>query len=143
MIWQHLYKNDMAAFNRIKLFCLIKLTLHSAKVLSSLNSPILFDIIFWEETNRSNLSQMFFKVDVLKNFTNFARKHQCWSLFLIKLQAWRRLQHRCFSVKFEKFFRRLAVAVSEQTREVSVVRCVAKSFFGHFAHFCLGCPISC
>ena len=46
MIWQHLYINDMAAFNRIKLFCLIKLTLHSAKVLSSLNSPILFDIIF-------------------------------------------------------------------------------------------------
>ena len=32
---------------------------------------------------------MFFKIDVLKNFANFAGKHLCWSLFLIKLQVWR------------------------------------------------------
>ena len=61
----------MAAFNGIKLFCLMKLTLRSVKVLPSPNSPILFDIVFWGETNRSNLSQMFFKVNVLKNFANF------------------------------------------------------------------------
>ena len=30
---------------------------------------------------------MFFKLDVLKNFTNFIEKRLCWSLFLIKLQA--------------------------------------------------------
>ena len=29
---------------------------------------------------------MFFKIAVLKNFTNFAGKHLCWSLFLIMLQ---------------------------------------------------------
>ena len=30
---------------------------------------------------------MFFKIDVLKNFANFTRKHVCWSLCLIKLHA--------------------------------------------------------
>ena len=32
---------------------------------------------------------MFFKIDVVKNFAIFARKHLYWSYFLIKLQAWR------------------------------------------------------
>ena len=60
---------------------------------------------------RSICWQMFFKISVLKNFTNFTRKHLCWSLILIKLQAWfavtslKRLKHRCFLVKFAKFLR--------------------------------------
>ena len=37
---------------------------------------------------KSSRLQMFFKVDVLKNFVIFAGKHLCWSYFLIKLQAW-------------------------------------------------------
>ena len=37
-------------------------------------------------TYESSLSQMFFKIGVLKNFVNFTGKHLCWSLFLIKLQ---------------------------------------------------------
>ena len=37
--------------------------------------------------DRSSRSQMFLKIDVLKNFANFTGKHPCWSLFLIKLQA--------------------------------------------------------
>ena len=32
-----------------------------------------------------SLSQMFFKIGILKNFANFTGKHMCWSLFLIKL----------------------------------------------------------
>ena len=36
----------------------------------------------------SGLSQMFFEIGVLKNFANFTVKHLCWSLFLIKFQAW-------------------------------------------------------
>ena len=33
---------------------------------------------------------MFFKIGgALKNFANFTGKHLCWSLFLIKLQAFR------------------------------------------------------
>ena len=63
--------------------------MHSVEVSSSSNSPPLFVIVFWGETNRSSLSQMFFKIGVLKNFANFIGKHQCWSIFLIKLQAWR------------------------------------------------------
>ena len=33
-------------------------------------------------------SQMFLKIGVLKNFTNLTGKQLCWSLFLIKSQAW-------------------------------------------------------
>ena len=38
---------------------------------------------------RSKRSQMFFTVSFLKNFANFKGKHLCWSLFLIKLLAFR------------------------------------------------------
>ena len=38
---------------------------------------------------RSNHSQIFFKIDVLKNFTIFTWKHLYWSLFFIKLQVLR------------------------------------------------------
>ena len=64
------------------------------------------------ETIRSSRSQMLFKIGVLKNFSIFTRKHLCWILFLIKLQAWRpsfllkkRLQHRFFPVNIAKFLR--------------------------------------
>ena len=95
----------MDVFDWIKLLRL-KNTLHSVDVSSSPNLPPLFVIVFWGETNRSSLSQMFFKIGVLKSFI---RKH-CRSIFLIKLQAWRsvikkRLQHRCFPVKFAIFLR--------------------------------------
>ena len=53
--------------------------------------------------DRSSLSQIFFKIDVLKNFANFKGKHLCWSLFLIKLQVFKpiikRPQHRCFPLE--------------------------------------------
>ena len=31
--------------------------------------------------------QLFFEIDILKNFAIITGKHLCWSLFLIKLQA--------------------------------------------------------
>ena len=34
--------------------------------------------------NRSSRSQMFFKIGVLKHFSQFTGKKKCWSLFLIK-----------------------------------------------------------
>ena len=37
---------------------------------------------------RSNCWHMFFKICVLKNFTDFTEKHLCWSLILVKLQTW-------------------------------------------------------
>ena len=41
------------------------------------------------KTLRTSRSQMFSKIAVLKNFTILLRKLLCWSLFLIKLHAWR------------------------------------------------------
>ena len=38
---------------------------------------------------RSNRSQMFFKIGVLKKFANLTGKQLCWSFFLIKQQACR------------------------------------------------------
>ena len=55
--------------------------MHSVEVSSSPNSPPLFVIVFWGETNSSSLLQMFFKIGVLKNFANFRGKHHCWSIF--------------------------------------------------------------
>ena len=60
---------------------------------------------------RSSRSQKFFKIGVLKNFTNFTGKHLCWNLFLIKLQAEafnfikNIFHHRCFPVNFGKLVR--------------------------------------
>ena len=66
---------------------------------------------------RSNYSQMFYKIGVIKSFANFSVQHLCQSHFLIKiikkvtlllikmifLKKW--LQHRCFPMKFAKFIR--------------------------------------
>ena len=50
---------------------------------------------------------MFFKIDVPKNFAIFTGRHLCWSLFLIKLQAFikKRLRHRCFPLNIAKIFK--------------------------------------
>ena len=40
-------------------------------------------------TEKSSLSQMFFRIGILKNFANFLGKHLCWNFFLIKLQILR------------------------------------------------------
>ena len=37
----------------------------------------------------SSRSLMFFKIGVLKIFASFTEEHLRWSLFLVKLQAWR------------------------------------------------------
>ena len=52
-------------------------------------------------------SEVFCKKYVLNDFSNFRRKHLCWSLFLIKLEAFikKELQHRPFSVKLATFLR--------------------------------------
>ena len=78
-------------------------------------------LLFWinlgkwdkvESIIRNSLSQMFFKICVLKIFPIFTGKHLCWRLFLIKLQAFQtynfikmRLQHRCLPVNIAQFLR--------------------------------------
>ena len=44
-------------------------------------------------TTRSSRSQVFIKICNPKNFAIFTRKHLCWSLFLIKLQAFGPEEH--------------------------------------------------
>ena len=57
-------------------------------------------VVSWKPYARSRRSQMFFKINVFKNFVNFTGKHIC--NFIKK-----RLQHRCFPVKFGKFFKNI------------------------------------
>ena len=70
---------------------------------------LIFQQVFW--INRSSRSEMFFKIDILKNFAIITGKHLCWSPFLIKLHTWRsaallnRDSHRCFHVDFSKCLR--------------------------------------
>ena len=48
--------------------------------------PLLF--LINDKWTRSSRSQIFFKIDIVKIFENLVVKHLCWSLFLIKLEAW-------------------------------------------------------
>ena len=68
------------------------------------------DWCLFQEIIIFNCMQMFFKTGVSRNVTIFRGKHLCWSLFLIKLQAWdfistlsqKRLQHKCFPENIAK-----------------------------------------
>ena len=43
-----------------------------------------------EELNKAQkqpFADVVFKIGVLENFAKFTGKHQCWSLFIIKLRA--------------------------------------------------------
>ena len=51
---------------------------------------------FYLDTQKHS-PEVFCKKSVLKNFANFTEKHQYWSK--------KRLQHRCFPVKFSKSLR--------------------------------------
>ena len=57
--------------------------------------------------NKSSHRRALYQKDIFENLTNFTGKYLCWSLFLIKLQAFikKELQHRYFLAKFTKFLR--------------------------------------
>ena len=48
--------------------------------------------------------EVFFKKVVLKNFANLTEKHLCWSLFLIKMEAWE-TPAQMFSCEISKIFK--------------------------------------
>ena len=52
-----------------------------------MNIAKLLRIVFLQNTSKSTLLQMIFKVGVLKSFENFTGKHLCWSLILKNVQA--------------------------------------------------------
>ena len=61
-----------------------------------------------ESIIRSSHRRCSVKKAVLKKFADFTGKHLCWNLFLINFQTnfiKKRLQYRCFPVKFAKFLR--------------------------------------
>ena len=88
--------------NKIILFN--KLTLHFVKVSCS-NSPPLFAIVFWGETNRSSLSRMFFKLDVLKNFCKFHRKTPVLETLFNKVAGLKETSTQVFSCENCKIFK--------------------------------------
>ena len=63
------------------------------------------------KVHKSNHSQMFFKIGVLKNFAIFTGKCLCWSLFLIKLQAYNFIKKEIptqeFSYEYCKIFKKV------------------------------------
>ena len=75
---------------------------------------------------------MFVKIGVLKNLAIFTGKHLRWSLFLRKLQAFRRLagQLMCFSVNIEKFLRALILKnIYEKAALKNLVKVTMTSYF--------------
>ena len=76
----------------------------------SWNISVIVSTCFLKTIHRSNYSQIFFKIVVLKSLANFIEKRLCWdSLFkkVTRLTAFnkKRLQHKCFPVKFAKYLR--------------------------------------
>ena len=66
---------------------------------------------------RSSHSHLFFKIDILKNFTNFTGKHLCWSLFLLKKTPTHVLCcETCIIFKNNFFYRTPPVAASVRSR---------------------------
>ena len=66
------------------------------------------------KVHKSNHLQMFFKKGALKNLLIFTGKCLCWSLFLIKLQAYnfitkQRFQHRTFPMNIAKVLRKFYI----------------------------------
>ena len=55
--------------------------------------------------DRSSRSEVYYKKSVLRNFAKFKWKHLRQRLFFNKVASLKRLWHRCFPVKFEKFLR--------------------------------------
>ena len=66
---------------------------------------------FWSSSRKKSTQKQLFsgfhKIDVLKKFANFTKKHQCWSDFSKRSPAIKRLQHRCFPLNFVKLLRTL------------------------------------
>ena len=84
---------------------------------------------------RSTHLQMFFKIGVLKNFANFARKHLCWSFFLIKLQAlFNKVSCEISQIFKNIFFNKtpLVAASGRVCEETSLVKILQSSHFNIF-----------
>ena len=96
-------------FIRVHIFNKKYLLLNCVVYRPNIGFPYTINGLIFSEAHRSSCWQMFFKIGVLKIFENF-RRNICVGVFLNKvtgLQACKfikkKLQHRCFRVKFPKF----------------------------------------
>ena len=80
--------NERLCFLMFRPLVCVYFQLHQLRVcwmISNLLFAIVIMIMHWAHvvrlisTLRSSRSQMFFRIDVLKNFSNFTGKHLCWS----------------------------------------------------------------
>ena len=76
--------SDRIKLLRLKIFYF---ALCRGPVQSKLPTTICYSILRWNKQKQSFAD--LFKMCVPRYFANFIGKHQCWSIFLIKLQAWR------------------------------------------------------
>ena len=80
--------------------------------------PILICKELWLPQSRSSRPKVLCKISVFKNFSKFIVKHQCQSLFLIKLRAYnfieKRLHQRCFLENFAKFLKTLILQYTSE-----------------------------
>ena len=88
---------------------------------------------------KRNIVQKQPSADVLKNFAIFTGKHLCWSLFLIKLQAFRQetaakvFSWECCDIFKSSFFHRpLPVNTSQDIFDSDAPRCSMKRFLKNF-----------
>ena len=123
------------------------------KIICSTHTKISTPAIFFDQHqtfvaphdphDRGSRSQKFFKIGILRNVAKFTVKHMCWSLFFMKLQAWRtatlkkETPTQVFSCKIREiskntyFYRTPPVAASDtthathaiyHTRRINVIR---------------------
>ena len=82
------------------------------------------------------LSEVFYKINVFKNFAKFTGKQLCWSLFLIKLKAWRPasllkrwFQRRCFPMSFAKFLMSVLKNICERRLLLVFIFSTSQDYF--------------
>ena len=115
--WRQFYKQTSSTFCTSNQGCLIKWRKNYYYVITRLpNSYIIIYLINCLITTflkkyRSSHRKCSVRKGVLKNFANFTGKHLCWSHFLWSCRPLacrffkRRLQHKCFPVKFANLLR--------------------------------------
>ena len=65
----------------------MSLVIYWQSALPAFNNNNSYFLTHSSPSDRSNRSQMFFEIVILKNFAIFTGKHLCWSLFFITLQV--------------------------------------------------------
>ena len=87
MFFSNLYSSHFPFFFFKKLFYYSYFFFIECKLRNIYKNTCAFIVLWW---NQKQPPEVLYKKAALKNFAIFAGKHLCWSLFLIKLQAYRK-----------------------------------------------------